>query len=83
MLVWGGVDTHMDVELPFLLRKWATTLTIKSAKRIFTRINHAPVAGPVSWLKTLHFTECFISYIVGVCSCVWVILRNTPILMVK
>jgi len=83
MLVWGGVGTHMDVELPFLLCKWATTLTIKSAKRIFTRINHAPVAGPMSWRKTLYFTECFISYVVGVCSCVWVILRNTPILMVK
>jgi hypothetical protein len=29
MLVWGGVGTHMDVELPLLLGEWATTLSKK------------------------------------------------------
>ncbi|CAM6039153.1 unnamed protein product [Sphagnum compactum] len=46
VLVWGGVGTCMDADLPFLLAKWATTLTPKSAtKDDALESNHAPVAG--------------------------------------
>lgn len=50
MLVWGGVGTCMDADLPFLLVTWATTLTPKSTtKDDALELNHAPVAG-----NTLH-----------------------------
>jgi hypothetical protein len=48
MLVWGGVGTRMDAELSFLLAKWATTLTPKSATKDALKSNHAPVAGLAS-----------------------------------
>lgn len=50
MLVWGGVGTCMDADLPFLMAMWATTLTPKSTTKDDTlELNHAPVAG-----NTLH-----------------------------
>jgi hypothetical protein len=64
MLVWGGVGTHMDVELPFLLGKWATTLTRKSAKRSFSRIKPCScgranvLAKNITLHRMLHFLCC-------------------------
>jgi hypothetical protein len=38
----------MDAELSFLLAKWATTLTPKSATKDALESNHAPVVGLAS-----------------------------------
>jgi hypothetical protein len=63
MLVWGGVGTCMDADLPFLLAKWATTLTPKSAtKDVALESNHAPVPGNMFTCAQIYLAVHIIQY---------------------